>query len=372
TTVEDVDGDKWQQTDKRLRFDAVPRQETTLMGGGIAEERSSARQQDTEGFPTSLHEVTVTAVTDPETQQQVLLVVQTDVSERSAVEERLMALTAAQMTMLEAMFPRHIMEQIASHGATSNLTEKASGGNGWQNVATMDLSKLATHHECVTIMFTDIVGFTAFSKECTPGQVMSFLNELFSKMDGLLDKHNVYKVETAGGLPLGVWLWCCGACRGTDCCKQGWCAAARAREASGWAAWLCGAGDCYIICGGLLDEDEDGFKTVASGSPTRVAKIKAARRALNFAVEMMRVASTVMMPNTGKPVVLRAGLHSGPVVSGLVGSRLPKFSLFGDTMNTASRMESTSVPGRIQVSQATYELLRDPRPSRWQPTGGVQ
>ncbi|KAL6760546.1 guanylate cyclase [Haematococcus lacustris] len=114
-------------------------------------------------------------------------------------------------------------------------------------------------------------------------QVMSFLNELFSKMDGLLDKHNVYKVETAG--------------------------------------------DCYIICGGLLDEDEDGFKTVASGSPTRVAKIKAARRALNFAVEMMRVASTVMMPNTGKPVVLRAGLHSGPVVSGLVGSRLPKFSL---------------------------------------------
>ncbi|GFH18066.1 guanylate cyclase domain-containing protein [Haematococcus lacustris] len=214
---------------------------------------------------------------------QVLLVVQTDVSERSAVEERLMALTAAQMMMLEAMFPRHIMEQIASHGATSNLTEKASGGNGWQNVATMDLSKLATHHECVTIMFTDIVGFTAFSKECTPGQVMSFLNELFSKMDGLLDKHNVYKVETAG--------------------------------------------DCYIICGGLLDEDEDGFKTVASGSPTRVAKIKAARRALNFAVEMMKVASTVMMPNTGKPVVLRAGLHSGPVVSGLVGSRLPKFSL---------------------------------------------
>ncbi|KAL6760541.1 hypothetical protein V8C86DRAFT_2550631 [Haematococcus lacustris] len=328
TAVEVGEGDKWQQTDRRLRFDAVLRQEPAPMGGGTAEERSSARQQDTEGFPTSLHEVTVTAVTDPETQQQVLLVVQTDVSERSAVEERLMALTAAQMTMLEAMFPRHIMEQIASHGATSNLTEKASGGNGWQNVATMDLSKLATHHECVTIMFTDIVGFTAFSKECTPGQVMSFLNELFSKMDGLLDKHNVYKVETAG--------------------------------------------DCYIICGGLLDEDEDGFKTVASGSPTRVAKIKAARRALNFAVEMMRVASTVMMPNTGKPVVLRAGLHSGPVVSGLVGSRLPKFSLFGDTMNTASRMESTSVPGRIQVSQATYELLRDPRPSRWQPTGGVQ
>ncbi|GFH32055.1 guanylate cyclase domain-containing protein, partial [Haematococcus lacustris] len=113
-------------------------------------------------------------------------------------------------------------------------------------------------------MFTDIVGFTAFSKECTPGQVMSLLNELFSKLDALLDKHNVYKVETAG--------------------------------------------DCYIICGGLLDEDEDGFQTVSTASPSHAAKIKAARRALNFAVEMMRVAATVILPNTGKPVVLRAGL----------------------------------------------------------------
>ncbi|GFH12709.1 guanylate cyclase domain-containing protein, partial [Haematococcus lacustris] len=253
----------------------------------------------------------------------VLVVVQTDVSERSGVEERLMALTAAQMTMLEAMFPRHIMEQIAAHGAAAAM----SGVAGF-DVGAMSLSKLATHHECVTIMFTDIVGFTAFSKECTPGQVMSFLNELFSKLDALLDKHNVYKVETAG--------------------------------------------DCYIICGGLLDEDEDGFQAVSTSSPCRAAKTKAARRALNFALDMMRVAATVMMPNTGKPVVLRAGLHSGPVVSGLVGSRLPKFSLFGDTMNTASRMESTSLPGRIQVSQTTYELLRDPRPSRWQPTGGVE
>ncbi|KAL6760547.1 hypothetical protein V8C86DRAFT_1073821 [Haematococcus lacustris] len=70
-SVEDGEGDKWQQTDRRLRFDAVPRQEPAPVGGGTAEEKSSARQQDTEGFPTSLHEVAVTAVTDPETQQQV-------------------------------------------------------------------------------------------------------------------------------------------------------------------------------------------------------------------------------------------------------------------------------------------------------------
>ncbi|KAL6765121.1 nucleotide cyclase [Haematococcus lacustris] len=251
---------------------------------------------DSQMDDTCMHEVCVTPFRDPETGTMLFMVQQQDVSARSKLEQRLVALSEGQLAMLDSMFPRHILERIS---------ELCAGGESGPNLAAIkDLNSMATHHDCVTIMFTDIVGFTSMSKECKPEQVMEFLNELFSYLDAMLDKHKVHKVETAG--------------------------------------------DCYIICGGIVDEDEQGFRRV-TGKLSASARTRAARRALNFAYDMMQVARRVLMPNNGQPVTLRAGIHSGPVVSGLIGRRVPKFSLFGDTMNTASRMESTSIPGSAWV-----------------------
>jgi class 3 adenylate cyclase len=85
--------------------------------------------------------------------------------------------------------------------------------------------------------------------------------------------------------------------------------------------------------------------------------------------DMLASARMVAMPHTGLPTTVRVGLHTGPCTSGLVGSRLPKFSLFGDSMNTASRMESTCPIGRIQVSETTHALLQS---EQWEATGGIE
>jgi class 3 adenylate cyclase len=162
------------------------------------------------------------------------------------------------------------------------------------------------------------------SKEVPPAVVMKFLNDLFGRFDRLLSIHKVQKVETAG--------------------------------------------DCYIVAAGVLAVGADGFSEVLSSHDS----VLSAARVLSFAQAMLYHSKLMTMPHNGEPVLIRIGIHTGDCVSGLVGSTLHKFGLFGDTMNTSSRMESTCMPGRIQISASTYAKLHPDQRGHFEATGGVE
>jgi class 3 adenylate cyclase len=159
------------------------------------------------------------------------------------------------------------------------------------------------HHEA-TILFTDIVGFTAMSQTVAPQQVMEFLHELFVRFDELVGRDSLlWKVETIG--------------------------------------------DAFMVASGL-----EGVRTKSR----ELAISDAATAAVLFGKSALAEARTLTMPNSMQ-CQIRAGVHTGDVCSGVVGTRMPRYCLFGDTVNTASRMESSGVPGRMQISEATHALV---------------
>lgn len=154
-------------------------------------------------------------------------------------------------------------------------------------------------YNVVTIFFSDIVGFTSMCGEMKPIQIMKMLNELYMQFDKLVEKHGVYKVETIG--------------------------------------------DAYMVVG---------------GAPQRIPAPEAAQKVAMFALEAMELVKSFTTTD-GDKVIIRAGIASGPVVAGVVGTSMPRYCFFGDTVNLASRMESNSIKLKIQCSDFTYRLLRD-------------
>ncbi|KAK6176544.1 hypothetical protein SNE40_014809 [Patella caerulea] len=152
--------------------------------------------------------------------------------------------------------------------------------------------------DSVTIYFSDICGFTALSAASTPMQVIDLLNDLYTTFDSIIEHFDVYKVETIG--------------------------------------------DAYMVVSGL---------PVRNGN-LHVREISRMSLALLNAVLSFKIRHR---PN--EQLKLRIGLHTGYVVAGVVGLKMPRYCLFGDTVNTSSRMESNGLPLRIHVSPQSKEVL---------------
>ncbi|XP_074017547.1 atrial natriuretic peptide receptor 2-like [Numenius arquata] len=156
----------------------------------------------------------------------------------------------------------------------------------------------AENYDQVTIFFSDIVGFTSIAASCTPLQVVEMLNNLYVCFDSRIESYDVYKVETIG--------------------------------------------DAYMVASGLPERN-------GTRHADEIAKMS---------LDLVAAVRQVVIPHMpmGR-LQLRAGIHTGPCVAGVVGYKMPRYCLFGDTVNTASRMESTSLPQKIHISSATYDAL---------------
>lgn len=156
---------------------------------------------------------------------------------------------------------------------------------------------IADRYESVSVLFADIVGSTALAAKLPPEELVELLNELFSHFDDLTEKHGLEKISTIG--------------------------------------------DGYVVAGGLPRPRTDHARAIAALALDMRAYVNAASR------------------NGAHGVECRIGINSGPVVAGVIGKKKFRYDIWGDAVNTASRMESHGEPGKIQISQATYDLTKD-------------
>jgi len=148
-----------------------------------------------------------------------------------------------------------------------------------------------------TVLFADLVGFTELSTRISPTELVELLNRVFSKFDHLADHHRLEKIKTIG--------------------------------------------DAYMVVAGLPVPRADHVRAIA-----------------DIAIDMQHEITKIKLRD-GRPLSLRIGIHTGPVVAGVIGIRRFTYDLWGDTVNVASRMESQGDPERTQVTEAVYNRLKN-------------
>ncbi|MDT4916864.1 MAG: adenylate cyclase [Pseudonocardiales bacterium] len=155
---------------------------------------------------------------------------------------------------------------------------------------------IADAFDDVSVLFADVVGFTPMSEQLTPTELVELLDELFGHFDGLVECAGLEKIKTIG--------------------------------------------DAYMVAAGVPRSHPDHAQAIVALG----LQMQAAAQAKTF---------------HGRRLELRIGVNSGSVVAGVIGRRKFSYDLWGDVVNTASRMESHGVPGGLQVTAATHELIRD-------------
>lgn len=155
---------------------------------------------------------------------------------------------------------------------------------------------IANGHATVTVLFADLVGFTELARRTSPADLVSLLNGIFTAFDLLVEKHQLEKIKTIG--------------------------------------------DSYMLAGGIPLHRADHAQAVA-----------------DIALEMIQTLAS-LNAEKGTHLRVRIGINTGPIVAGVIGKRKFTYDLWGDTVNLASRMESSGVPGLVHVSETTFEALK--------------
>ncbi|MEM6503034.1 MAG: adenylate/guanylate cyclase domain-containing protein [Cyanobacteria bacterium P01_C01_bin.89] len=203
---------------------------------------------------------------------------------------------AEEALQLEKERSEQLLLNILPQAIATQLKQSASLDN-----PAAENKPIASNYESVSILFADIVGFTGLSAQLTPIELVDWLNRLFSEFDRLAEQYNLEKIKTIG--------------------------------------------DAYMVAAGL---------------PTPIDEPAAA--IANMALEMRDTIETLepeFIAKFNRPLDIRIGINSGPVIAGVIGIKKFIYDLWGDTVNIASRMESHGEPGQIQVTEATYQEISE-------------